>query len=44
MIELWNNIIFESSLTEKLIEYYENKKKEIKEKEKNQKEEKESEI
>ena len=31
MIELWNNIIFESSLAEKLIEYYENKKKEKKE-------------
>ena len=44
MIELWNNIIFESLLTEKLIEYYKNKKKEIKEKKDNQKEEKESEI
>jgi hypothetical protein len=44
MIELWNNIIYESSLAEKLIEYYENKKKEIKQMEDNQKKEKESEI
>ena len=44
MIELWNNIIFESSLTEKLIEYYINKKKEIKEKKQNQNDEKKSEI
>ena len=44
MIELWNNIIFESLLTEKLIEYYKNKKKEIKEKKDKEKKEKESEI
>ena len=30
MIDLWKNIIFESSLTEKVLEYYENKKKEKK--------------
>ena len=32
MIDLWKNIIFESSLTEKILEYYENKKKEEKQK------------
>ncbi len=31
MSELWNNIIYESSLTEKILEYYENKVKEKKE-------------
>ena len=30
MFDLWNNIIFESSLTEKVLEYYENKTKEKK--------------
>ena len=30
MIDLWKNIIFESTLTEKILEYYENKKKEKK--------------
>ena len=31
MSDLWNNIIYESSLTEKILEYYENKVKEKKE-------------
>ena len=31
MTDLWNNIIYESSLTEKILEYYENKVKEKKE-------------
>ena len=31
MADLWNNIIYESSLTEKILEYYENKVKEKKE-------------
>ena len=30
MFDLWNNIIYESSLTEKVLEYYENKTKEKK--------------
>ena len=30
MAELWKNIIYEFSLVEKIIEYYENKKKENK--------------
>ena len=33
MFDLWNNIIYESSLTEKALEYYENKIKEKKENE-----------
>ena len=33
MFDLWNNIIFESSFTEKVLEYYENKIKEKKENE-----------
>ena len=31
MNDLWNNIIYESSLTEKILEYYEKKEKEKKE-------------
>ena len=30
MIDLWKNIIFESSLIDKVLEYYENKKNEKK--------------
>ena len=33
MLNLWNNIIYESSLTEKLIEYYQKKSREKKENE-----------
>ena len=32
MAELWNNIIYESSLIEKVLEYYEKKNKEKREK------------
>ena len=31
MVDLWKNIIYESSLAEKVLEYYENKVKEKKE-------------
>ena len=33
MADLWNNIIYESSLIEKVLEYYKNKSKEKKENE-----------
>jgi len=33
MVDLWNNIIYESSFIEKVIEYYEKKSKEKKENE-----------
>ena len=36
MIDLWKNIIYESSLTEKALEYYKNKKSEKKVEEENQ--------
>ena len=39
MSDLWNNIIYESSLTEKILEYYENKVKENKEMKAEKKEE-----
>ncbi len=39
MSDLWNNIIYESSLTEKILEYYENKVKEKKEMKAEKKEE-----
>ena len=39
MSDLWNNIIYESSLTEKILEYYENKDKEKKEMKTEKKEE-----
>ena len=39
MSDLWNNIIYESSLTEKILEYYENKVKEKKEMKTEKKEE-----
>lgn len=39
MTDLWNNIIYESSLTEKILEYYENKVEEKKEMKAEKKEE-----
>jgi hypothetical protein len=36
MVDLWKNIIYESSLAEKVLEYYENKKNEKKVEEGNQ--------